>query len=70
MTKTKKFSGWEMAEKGWWTRPGVGGVVREHSGLWGCYPLELNDNSPAHVATTLSSAIQWIEKRYAEKALR
>lgn len=29
---------WEMQEKGWWTKKGVGGVCKEADGRWHAYP--------------------------------
>lgn len=61
---------WDFVEPGWWTHDLLGGVVREASNRWGCYPLDLRDDSPTHIAPSMKEAMRWIEERYLQNPSR
>lgn len=54
--------GWTAQEAGWWTHPKYGGVVKERKG-WGCYPLDMPDDSAAWYRRTLIGAMRLLELR-------
>lgn len=59
---------WEQQERGWWTHPKLGGIVKEEDNKWHCYSnVYIIHETPNHISNTFTEAIKWMEQHIKNK---